>query len=212
MTYIYDILVNFSSELYEFYEWSKKDKLIHLKKIPIIKVKSKVMDDLCFNNIKIDKKVLNLIFNMTEKYDFKKIKYASIFTDGERVLTIEFNEKGEIKNRSKLLLEDEDEVNNYILRCETTDIDYKVLNKYNYMNNLTRKESNIRNILLKDLKISYKKANYQKISYMYFEFFNKKKDNIEDMYNELLESITNNFNKNHLELYNVLLLEMGKIS
>lgn len=212
MIYIYDILINFSDQLYEFYEWSKKDRLIHLKKIPIIKVKEKVMDDICFNNIKIDKNTLNLIYNMTEKYDFKKIKYASIFTDGERVITLEFNEKGEVKNRSKLLLEDEDEVNNYILRCDTTDINYKVLNKYEYNKNLTRKENNIRNILIKDLKMSYKKRNYQKIIYMYYEFFNKKKDDIEDMYKELLESICNNFNKNHLELYNVLLLEMGKIS
>ena len=61
MTYIYDILVNFSDNLYEFYEWNKKDKIIHIKRIPLIKVKSKVMEELCFNNIKVDKKFLELI-------------------------------------------------------------------------------------------------------------------------------------------------------
>ena len=212
MTYIYDILVNFSNILYEFYEWSKKDKILHIKRIPLIKVKSKVIDDLCFNNVKVDKQFLDLISDITEKYDFKKIKYASIFTDGEKVIVLEFNDKGEVKNRSKLLLEDEDEVNNYSLRCDLVDINYKILNKCNNSSNLTRKENNIRSILLKDLNNSYKSENYQKISYMYYEFFNKKKDNYELMYNELLESINNNFNKKHLDLYNVLLLEMGKIS
>lgn len=212
MTYIYDILVNFSNILYEFYEWSKKDKIIHLKKIPLIKVKSKIMDDFCSSNVKVNKKFLELISDMTQKYDFKKIKYASIFTDGERVIVLEFNENGDVKNRSKLLLEDEDEVNNYCLRCDIIDIEYKVLNKYKNTYNLTRKEINIRNILLKDIKDSYKKNNYQKISYMYYELYNKKKDDYELMYNELIDSITNNFNSKHLELYNVLLLEMGKIS
>jgi len=33
MTYIYDILLNFKDDLYEFYDWNKTDNIIHIRKI-----------------------------------------------------------------------------------------------------------------------------------------------------------------------------------
>ena len=38
MTYIYDILLNFNEEYYEFYDWNKEDTIVHIKKIPIYKI------------------------------------------------------------------------------------------------------------------------------------------------------------------------------
>ena len=41
MIYIYDILLNFNNEFYEFYEWEKSDLLFHIKKFLFIKSKTK---------------------------------------------------------------------------------------------------------------------------------------------------------------------------
>ena len=38
MNYIYDILLNFQNEYYDFFEWNTNDQITHIKKIPIIKV------------------------------------------------------------------------------------------------------------------------------------------------------------------------------
>ena len=44
MTYIYDIVLNFNNDFYEFYEWDKNDNLTLIKKIPLIKVESDFLD------------------------------------------------------------------------------------------------------------------------------------------------------------------------
>ena len=38
MDYIYDIVLNFNDDYYEFYEWKQEDKIINIKKIPIYKI------------------------------------------------------------------------------------------------------------------------------------------------------------------------------
>ena len=35
MNYIYDILLNFQKEFYDFYEWNPDDEIIHIRKIPL---------------------------------------------------------------------------------------------------------------------------------------------------------------------------------
>ena len=41
MNYIYDLLLNFNENIYEFYDWNKTDNIKHIKKIPIFKIDSK---------------------------------------------------------------------------------------------------------------------------------------------------------------------------
>ena len=53
---------------------------------------------------------------------------------------------------------------------------------------------------------SYKDNDVSKLEYLYYEYFDKKKENIDVMYSELRDSF-NSFNNKHLNLYNVLLLE-----
>jgi len=206
MIYIYDILVNLSNTLYEFYEWNKNDDIVHIKKMPLIRVDSKIINDLYNYNIKVDKDFLNMILYKTDKYDFKKIKYLVCFSDGKRCIVLEFNDKCEVKKRSKLLLDDEEEVNNYILKTDIYKLNYELLDKINDKELLTRKECKIRDILINDIDKSYKDNDVSKLEYLYYEYFDKKKENIDVMYSELRDSF-NNFNNKHLNLYNVLLLE-----
>ena len=45
MIYIYDILLNFNPIFYNFYDWYKKDKIEHIKKIPLFKVDDQTIKD-----------------------------------------------------------------------------------------------------------------------------------------------------------------------
>ena len=36
MNYIYDILINFNENLYDFYDWNLNDQIDHIRKIPVI--------------------------------------------------------------------------------------------------------------------------------------------------------------------------------
>ena len=54
MTYIYDIVLNFNNDFYEFYEWEKNDNLTLIKKIPLIKVESDFLDQVFNLKLRID--------------------------------------------------------------------------------------------------------------------------------------------------------------
>ena len=55
MKYIYDLELNFKNKYYDFYEWEKKDKITHIKKIPSYKVTDEDIYNLKYNYIKINK-------------------------------------------------------------------------------------------------------------------------------------------------------------
>ena len=38
MNYIYDIVLNFQENYYQFFEWSRKDKIKNISKIPVYRV------------------------------------------------------------------------------------------------------------------------------------------------------------------------------
>ena len=65
MTYIYDILLNFTDDerLLEFFEWEKEDTIEHIKKIPLIRVSTKQLETLINNQIIIEKNFLLLLVN-----------------------------------------------------------------------------------------------------------------------------------------------------
>ena len=76
MTYIYDILLNFNNDFYEFYEWEKTDYITHIKKIPIYKVNTNLIDDLLTKKIVIDSPITYEIMNKTEVFENKKNTYS----------------------------------------------------------------------------------------------------------------------------------------
>ena len=61
MNYIYDIVLNFNSNYYEFYEWNKNDNIINVRKIPVFKVDNQTYYDFKFNDIIVNNDFLKLI-------------------------------------------------------------------------------------------------------------------------------------------------------
>lgn len=215
MINIYDILLNWTDSIYvfDFYEWDINDEFEHIKRIPMFKIKEEDYEMALKSIIKVDKVFLELIKNKTEVYGNRKglkLEYATLLTDGLRVLAVEFNDKGESIYKSKLLLDEEDEAVNLSYKLQLSRIEYKVLNKTNINNYETRKELKMRKFLNKELDNSYKNRQIEKLKYLYIEYFSKDKNDINDIYNELKNSLKQGINKNHEKIYELLKLSYTK--
>ena len=81
MNYIYDIYLNLNNVLIDFFEWNKCDKLIHIKKIPIIKLQHE--DFVKFNSYStcVNEEFLNDIYNKTELWSTNENSILLIFLD-----------------------------------------------------------------------------------------------------------------------------------
>ena len=213
MVYIYDIIINLTDDnrILEFFEWNEHDSIEHVKKIPLFKVSTNFIDDIISHEIKVDSKFLESIKNYTELFDIKTKKimeYATLVSDGSKVIALEFSENGKVLYRSNLLLDEEEEILDIVENLDKKEIKYKKLKPRNVNHFLTRKELFIKNYLLKDLKSSYKKKDINKIKYLYEECFDKKDST--DFYNELVDDINNNFSDKHKKLFEILTMKEVK--
>ena len=77
MNYIYDLLLNFNEKIYDFYDWNKTDKIIHIKKIPIFKISSSKMNIIKNNKICFEDSFLEKIYRKTEEFMNRKNKYIA---------------------------------------------------------------------------------------------------------------------------------------
>lgn len=211
MIYVYDMILNWSDQnrIYEFFEWELNDEIEHIKRIPLLKVSSTNLDELFNYEVKVSTEFLKQIYNLTEKYtdnSIEKIEYASILTDGMRAFAVEFDSLGNAIYKSRLLLDEEQEVIILSNKLFEFDIIYEkgiLKNKIKYT---TRLEEDIKRIITVEINESYKKGNFDKLKYLYFEFFGQEQDDIDLVYNKLLSSIDKEINHNHNKLYEVIKL------
>ena len=68
MNYIYDILLNFNNQAYDIFEWNKEDKITHIRKIPLIKIKYEDLYNLLNKKIKFSEDFLTKIYQKNGKY------------------------------------------------------------------------------------------------------------------------------------------------
>lgn len=209
MSYIYDIILNFNDNLYEFYEWKNDDILYHIKRINLVLIDSKTYNDIYDNNVCLDREFLLSIYNKCEYYTNRKldtIPYAILLTDSYRVMGLILNNTGKVIKYSSLLLEEEEEVLDLCYKLKEIKLNYKIISKREKNEFLTRDEINIKEYIKSNLTIDYEKKDLSKLKYMYYEYFNKHSDNIDLIYQELLQELDKNINKKHYDLYNLFKL------
>ena len=210
MTYIYDILLNFNNDFYEFYEWEKGDNIYHIKKIPIIKIDTSLMELLFRKKIKFTKELGNIIIYKVDLFGNKKnkLKYCCLFTDGYKVLGVLLNDNFEVDKISDLLLDEANDAINISSRSNVLALEYTILRNNNNNNFLlTRFEKNIKTYLEEEFNNIYKKKEMSKLKYLYFEYFNNNIDNIDKIYKALRDSLNNEITDKHIKLYNLLHLK-----
>lgn len=202
MSYIYDILLNYNKELYDFYEWNLDDDICHIRKTPLFKVTTNQLVDIANNDIKIEYKFIQSIANKTEiftKNDVKVMNYVCLFSDGDKVISVKFNKDGLSLLKSGLLVEEEEEVTDMALRLKPAEFTYVVLKKHNIDNFKTRKEHEIEVFINNKIK---EETNIDKLRYLYFDCFGKKENDRNKIISKILDEMNNNWDNIYLKVYN----------
>ena len=209
MCYVYDIVLNFNNNLYEFYEWQKDDNLSHIKRVNLIRVDNKTYNDIYDNIVSFDNDFLLTIFNKCEYYTNRSIEtipYAFLITDSYRVMGLMLDKTGKTIKYSCLLLDEEEDVLDVSSKLGEVKLKYKIMNKRNINEFQTRQELSVINYIRKDLDTDYKNSDLNKLKFLYYEYFNKQEDDIEKIYQELLHELTKDINQKHYDLYNLIKL------
>lgn len=208
MTYIYDLILNFHNELLEFYEWDKNDDIMHIKRISLIKIKSSVYNEILDNEIILPTSFLGEIFNKCEYFEQKKVKnlpYAILVTDSYRVMALLLNNEGKVIKYSSLLLDEEEDTLEISIRVPLMKLEYNIVKKKE-KNNLTRYENNILKYIKKELNNAYQTKDEAKLKYLYYEYYDKKNDDIDYVYNYLIKELSKEVTEKHYNLYNLIKL------
>ena len=209
MTYIYDVLLNFADEnrLIEFFEWDESDSLEHIKKIPVVRTSSKQLSELINNQVKVEKEFLDKIKSQTIAYrKTKNLEYATLITDINKVIGLEFNSNGQIISRSALLLDEEEELLDECFDLKQELLPYKILNPITKEQFLTRSETKKQRYLLKEIENLYQDNNVDKLTYLYEELFTKDDLSFKDKYLKIKDDLEKNYSIRHNALYEIVRL------
>lgn len=207
MTYIYDILINFNKNLYDFYDWNVNDDIDHIRKIPVFKVDSATLWDFRNNDVCFTKSFLNQIYHKTEVFTVKSIKnldYACLFCDGMEALGIQILD-GQIK-KSKLLIDEEEEVIEVCSRLHTEKIDYQIIHTNKIEPYKTRKELEMDQFVKQQMKQLLRETDENKLHYLYYECFNQKETNKEEIVHKFRIEMNEHFDELVDKLYQIFKL------
>lgn len=200
MNYIYDIYLNFNKILYDFFDWNKDDKIIHIKKIPIFKISNNNLKKIISHDIKINEALLNEISNKTESWNYNlEYKTCAIFTDGDDIIAIQFDSLGKSERKSFLQMDEELEILNSIKRYKEVFISFKILSK-TIIQFKTRKQLSDEQFINSELK----NIDNAKLEFIYFECFNKKETN-KNLIIKNIKKISKS-SKTYKKLFNILKL------
>lgn len=212
MNYIYDILINFQLELYDVYDWNKNDDILHLRKIPMFRLNTKTLKELCDYNIQISSDFLTKIFNRTELFQRNRVshlEYCFLATDLNEVIGFKLDKLGHIIGYSKLLIEEEAEVLEYAQGLSEYQITYELLEKREIIPFRTREELKIKKFILNELQQMVKKQEGDKLIYLYLECFGEVQD-VEKIETVIFEKLEQNWDKIYLKLYQFLKMTTSK--
>ena len=213
MNYIYDVILDFQKEYYDFYEWNKNDNIFHMRKIPILKINEKQFNEIK-NNIVQFSKATTKLFNFKTAERFKqnnitKMKYTIIISTENQAMGIKINKNGIIQLKSSLLPDEQDDVIEIIKFQNEAKLEYKII-KNNKKNNFkTRFEIENEKFIYNELDKVYKQKNIQKLNYIYLECFNKQEPNIDLAYKKLKSEISKT-NENFKKIYNIFKMTKQK--
>ena len=172
MNFYYDILVNLQEEFYEFYEWEKDDIILAIKKTPLFRVNHQVILDFLTYDIQISDDVSKSVLGKTICKNHKEKLNGFLVSDTKTSLFVEINDDGKVIFKSKLLVSDENDVNEIVNALKETDLGYQVGNKWLKNNTLRRtiREQKLIMAILNDL---MKNKDVDKCNYLYYELFHE---------------------------------------
>lgn len=199
MNYIYDIVLNFNKDYFEFFQWKKGDKIINVKKIPAFRVSDEDMRNLKYNVVKVSKKFIDMIFELTFFYNKvdNNYKYMCLVSNGNESIGLMFDKDGNLIKRSSLVFDEEEEVNEEVFKEKEIVIDYinNVFRKIEYISRIDRER---RDYLFKFINNLDIEKDGSILKYMYYDYFEEEEEDtskIKDLILKELNSNTSDKNK-----------------
>ena len=194
MDYIYDIVLNFQNNYYDFFEWKQSDKVINVKKILVYKTTDEEYLNLKYNEVILDNRELP--------------KQAKMFliTNGSEVMAILLDDYGKVIKKSSLLFDEADEVLDDKDLIKELQLIYKKNIPKNHIS-----QSRIITEKTKFLEKYFSKIDINNdeylLKYIYYDIYNKDENNINLIYEELklliktdIDKIYNSIKKVNVEL------------
>lgn len=201
MNYIYDVVLNFNKRYYEFYEWKKKDKLLNVKKIPLFRINSSLMNYFKYNIIKVDMSFINKIYNLTTFYSKYDNKYMCLLSDSNETIGVMFDKDGNLIKRSSMVFDEQDECNDEVYNEEEININLLV-NKNNEYKFISRCDMEKRDYLSKYINNLDIKENSNILKYIYYDYFEQELEDVNEIKKVLINEVNTNNDNN--KLYNLV--------
>jgi hypothetical protein len=191
MNYIYDVLANFNSSFYDFFDWNVDDDIVHIKKLPILKVSYSFFNKIKYHDVVVSKDLLDKIYHKTDFFKISKNKYNYVcaFCDGNEAIILNFSSDGSVLGRSSFLIDEENEVIDLSECLEVVDYSIIDFKECEYSVFKTRKELFDINYFLSELN----KMSEDKLKYLYFECFNEFESDINNVFNRIIGELDNSF-------------------
>lgn len=207
MYYYYDVLLNFGidGELYEFYEWEEEDNVEFIKKIPLFRVSLDCLKDTLKYKTKFDSSLVEQIKEKTIVKGSTESLNTFLISDSKNTLALEVNEEGKVISRSKLLPSDELNISEIMFTMRESTLHYEKLEKYPRITTL-RQERKIKKLIQQEIDTLYEENNTSKLKYLYYEWFNKNNENMEEIYKEMTSSLQKEYNDNLSIVYDFIKL------
>ncbi len=215
MNYIYDIILNFQKNYYDFFEWNKNDNIYHMHKIPIIKISDKQLFEIKNNKIIFTEQTLKFLSTKNihaERFKQKsvtKIKNTIVLATEHEAIAIKINKEGFIQFISSLLPDEQDDVIEITKFQKETKLDYKIIKNNKLTNFKTRFELENEKFIYDELDKIYKQKNGQKLNYLCLECFNKSEKDIDLAYQKLKKELKKS-NENFIKIYNIFKMTKQK--
>ena len=137
--------------------------------------------------------------------------YAFLVSDSKDSLALELNEDGVVISRSKLLLNDEINLNEISFTMKEFPLKYKVLKKYESRKNIRQIEE-IKKLISCEIDTLYELKNISKLKYLYYEWFNILSNNVEKIVLDMKKDLTNSYNENQERIYNLIKKSYHKVN
>ena len=198
MNYIYDIVLNFQDNYYQFFEWSRTDKIKNISKISIYHVTDQDLLNLKYNQVIIDNDFLTKVREDNKKHK----KLMCLVSNSNHTIGILIAPDGTIQKKSSLLFEEEEEANNFSKTLPLTPVHY-VKNIKSFPKNQLRIE-----IEKKDTLIEYlnKITDLSILKYLHYEYYGEECNNKEQIKKSLLAELEKEWNKKQNNLYKIVQL------
>lgn len=196
MNYIYDIVLNFQDNYYNFFEWSKQDKIKNIPKIPVYRVTDKDIKILKNNKVKISTNLIDEIKNHNKRYK----KNICLVSNAKIAIGLLFKDDGTLLKRSSLIFEEEEEVIEIVRGEAPIEIEY-IENINVIPQNKLRIEKEKKEALISYIKTT---TDISKLKYLYYEYYEQENTNPIQIKKALLKELTKEWNIKQNNLYNIV--------